>query len=199
MLGVDKIKESDRKFPGAPQSLTDIINQVSGGGIAGAVTRTALKFVIGHVERAVEENQHIMSDILFNAAQQLEADPRIVEVFGPIVQIQSPELGGEGNQTVSHVVVNGVSKTTFQLQVVVISGSGSSSGTGVSGGRIARGLATIHAISTSGSLEITKLSVDTPRGTIVLFADSTTSGTGTANTGTRRVQGVTTIDVKARD
>jgi len=189
----EKITQSDRKFPGAPQSLADAIDQASGGGLAGAVLRTTLKFVVGRVEKAITENQVVMNDILYNAAQQLEADPRVVRVFGPMVRIQGPELGGEGSQSVHHHSTNGVSKTEFHLQVVVTSGG---SGTGSAGGRTARGLATIHATSISDQTEITKLLIDTPGGTIDVLAGS--GGVG-GKAGARRVQGVTTIDVKPRE
>ena len=186
----EKIQQSDRKFPGAPQSLTDVIDQASGGGIAGAVMRTTLKFVVGRMEKAITENQSVMNDILYNAAQQLEADPRVVNVFGPMVRIQGPELGGEGSQHVRQVITNGVTTTEFQLQVVVTSGGNIS---GATGGRVARGLATIHATSIANNTEITKLLIDTPRGPIDVLS------AGMTGTSARRVQGVTTIDVKTRD
>ncbi len=201
-------KESERKFAGAPPTIDEIFTRASGsqlnnmklGGFSGFLGKIVLKTVLGKMNGFAKQNQAVIHDIVFNAAQMLEMDPRVVAVFGPMVQINSGFLDSEEGkhgtvlQGLTKVTVNGITRSEFQL-VCVITGVGTSLD---SGHKVARGRTTIHATLIGDKIELTKLNVDTGTGQIDVLHDYESRRKGD-NLGTHRVRGSTTIDVKGRD
>lgn len=181
---VRDVQQSKKKIAGEEDRLLREMNaQTKSLGFFGG---TIVKFVIKQMTKAFASNQAAVQDIIFNAAQLMEADPQVAAIFGTMLKVSSPS-----SQNVSHMSVNGKTHTEYKI-VCNVSGSGG-----------AKGRITVHAISQSGSdssqshtnsgsdiMMIDKLVLDYGAGTIdVKSADK---GKG------RRVIGMTTIDVHAK-
>jgi hypothetical protein len=172
------VSESSKKYAGA-ESLEE--GRLRPSNSLGFIGQTIVKFAIRQGTKFMLKKQERIHDILYSSAQLMEADPRVVAVFGPMLRIEPLTLGN-GAQRISQSTVNGRTVTEYELVCVVSGGVAAPSGQ-----------AKISASSLAdGELKINNLVVEHSSGSIVVISKDSGDGQG------RRVSGAVTIDVKAK-
>jgi len=189
-----KITESSRKSANSGGSLEEKLGSKGKFSLGGAIWNFALR----RMDKKMNESMTLINDILFNAANLLENDPRVVSVFGEMVKVESPvaamQAAASGNQSggnIGSINVMGNSKSEeYYINTTVSSPNHSQ----LSSSSSMNGQVSIHAsVKKNGEIKIIKLDVMMPNGSnINVDVNGRSGGKG------KKVERITTIDVNAR-
>jgi hypothetical protein len=175
------VTESSKKYAGA-ESL-EAEGRLRPSNSLGFFGQALVKFAIRQGTKFMMKKQERIHDILYSSAQLMEADPRVVAVFGPMVRIEPLTLSN-GTQRISQSTVNGRTVHQYELACTVSGGAASPSG---------QARISASSLGDDAELVINELVVEHgSSGSIVVISRESGNGQG------RRVSGAVTIDVKAK-